>query len=107
MERKSFIISFGDSDKYRVAYPGTLAEFEKSEKFRDIKETVADYLQKKFPSGEYGSTVEVTVSEDDGNVGYPDLDKFSMDELLKSVDRQVEVLQQNNEMNLNAPYDEE
>ena len=102
--KRSYIVSFGDSTRYRVAYDGSKEEFEASEKLRDIKNKVFDFLKEKFPTGGYEDAVKISVADDDGR-SFPDLDNAGCDELLKSVARQVEVLREGKELNNNAPFD--
>lgn len=103
--KKSYLVSFGDSTKYRVSFDGTKEEFENSDKLKDIKKKVADYLKEKFPTGGYAEVVELDVADDDGGSGYKDLDKAGMDDLLESVATQVEVQREGLELNNNAPFD--
>lgn len=102
--KRSFIVSFGDSTRYKVYYPGTLEEFKASDKLREIKERVASFLKEKFPTGGYEDVVKISLADDDGR-DFPDLDKTGIDDLLKSVERQVEVMRDGKELNNNAPFD--
>lgn len=103
MERK-YLISFGDSTRYRVAFDGNRDEFENSDKLRGIRREVEDFLKKEFPTGGYDDIVELTVADDDGR-DYTDLDKDGLADLLQSVKTQVEVQRDTDEINLNAPFD--
>ena len=40
-----YLVSVGDSDKYAVEFPGTLAEFEKSDKIKDLKDKIASFIK--------------------------------------------------------------
>lgn len=97
-------MSFGDSTRYRVAFDGDKEAFLSSEKLKDIKKKVDSFLKEKFPTGGYADVVEMSVADDDGR-DFPDLDKESIDSLLKSVETQVKVLREGKELNDNAPYD--
>lgn len=101
---KTYIISFGDSDKYAVKYPGSLDEFKKSEVMEHVRKAVNDYLKKEFPTGGYSDLIKCHVEECDC-AGYEVLDDRTLNSLLGSVKRQVEVLRQDNAINNNAPYD--
>ena len=102
---KKYAISFGDSDKYIVSFDGSMDEFLKSDKLRVLKERVSAYLKEKFPTGGYSDTVRLNVEDGEGDIGYRSLDDAGIDELLKSVKRQVEVLRDVEEINNNAPFD--
>ena len=103
MERK-YLISFGDSPRYRVTFDGSRDEFENSGKLRDICKKVEDFLKAEFPMGGYEEAVTLAVADDDGR-DYPDLDKEGLDNLLDSVKTQIEVEEDTDELNLNAPFD--
>lgn len=105
MDRK-YVISFGDSTKYRISYDGTLKDFENSDKLRIIKDKVNDFLKSEFPDGGYHHLTELTVAEDDGR-DYTDFDKEGFSHLLDSLKTQVEVMKDTFELNNNAPYDKE
>ena len=102
--KRTYIVSFGDSTRYRVNFDGTKEEFEVSDKLREIKTRVNDYLKEKFPTGGYADVVKISVADDDGR-DFPDLDKVGLDDLLKSVTTQVEVMREGFELNNNAPFD--
>ena len=104
MDKRTYIVSFGDSTRYRVAYDGTKEEFEASDKLKDIKTKVFDYLKEKFPTGGYEDVVKISVADDDGR-DFPDLDKEGCQNLLDSVATQVKVLREGEELNNNAPFD--
>ena len=102
--KRYFVVSFGDSTRYKVGFDGTKEEFETSAKLKDIKKRVDDYLQEKFPTGGYEEVVGMSVSDDDGR-DFPDIDKIDFNDLLKSVERQVKVERDADELNNNAPFD--
>ena len=102
-----FLVSVGDSDKYAVDFDGDKHQFENSDYVATLKEKVAGFLNKNFPSGGFKAVVPLTIVEDDGAKDYKTLDASTLPELLKSAATQVEVLQNINIQNLNAPFDKE
>lgn len=102
---RNYIVSFGDSNKYRVSFPGSKEEFEKSDLLKGLKDKVCDYLKGKFPTGGFADTVRIDVEDSDGRGNYPELDKTNLEDLLKSLARQVEVMREGKELNNNAPFD--
>lgn len=98
-----YIVSFGDSTRYRVDFDGNRDEFLGSDKLKDIKKRVEDFLKEKFPTGGYDKVVALSVADDDGRE-VPDLDEKDFSALLDSVARQVEVLREGEELNNNAPF---
>lgn len=102
--KRSFIVSFGDSTRYKMFFDGTKEEFEASDKLKEIKDKVSSFLKEKFPTGGYEETVEINVADDDGR-DYKDLEKVGLNDLLKSLECQVEVMREGKELNNNAPFD--
>ena len=99
-----YLVSFGDSDKYAVEFPGKLEEFKNSDFVKGLEDKVEGFLKEKFPTGGYEETVEINVADDDGR-DYKDLDKVGFNDLLKSLECQVEVMREGKELNNNAPFD--
>lgn len=100
-----YLVSFGDSDKYSVDFPGTLAEFEKSDKLKGLKDTVSSFLKDKFPMGGFADIVPIHVEEADGKTEYPALDMSKIGEILKNAATQIGVEKFTDKLNLNAPFD--
>lgn len=44
MDKKGFIVSFGDSNKYFVPFDGTIDEFMKSAEFIGIRDGIYSYV---------------------------------------------------------------
>lgn len=100
-----YLVSFGDSDKYAVEFPGTLSQFESSDVLKGLKEKVASFLKDKFPMGAFADVIPVHVEEADGKTDYPQLDMSKIGELLKNVATQIGVEKFTDKLNLNAPFD--
>ena len=99
-----YLVSFGDSDKYEVEFPGSLDDFKKSGKVEEIKDKVNGFLKGKFPMGNFTDIVPLHIEESDGK-DYPKLDLANVAGLLKNVKTQVGVENFTNKLNLNAPFD--
>lgn len=104
--KRSYLVSFGDSSKYRIYFEGSKDDFEHSEALSVIKAKVGDFLKEKFPTGGYEDTVRIDVADDDGR-NYQLLDEAGLDDIFKSVERQVDVMRDGKELNNNAPYDQD
>lgn len=102
--KRSYVVSFGDSTRYKVYFDGTKEAFEASEAYKEIKDKVYSYLKEKFPTGGYEDVIRAGVADDDGR-DYQVLDASNMNSLLESVSRQVEVKRETGELNDNAPFD--
>ena len=100
-----YLVSFGDSDKYAVEFPGSLAEFEKSDKLKEIKDKVMNFLKEKVPMGNFADMIPLHVEECKDASGYPTLDLSKLQDLLKNTLTQIGVEKFTDKLNLNAPFD--
>lgn len=101
-----YLVSFGDSDKYEVDFPGSLDEFKNSEQLKSLKEKVSSFLKDKFPMGNFADIVPIHIEEADGKE-YEKLDLAKIGDLLKNLTTQIGVEKFTNKLNLNAPFDKE
>lgn len=102
-----YLVSFGDSNKYEVDFPGSLDEFKKSDKVKELKEKVEDFLKGKFPLGNFADVVPLHIEESDGKQGYEKLDLTNLPDLLKNLKTQIGVDKFTDRLNLNAPFDKD
>lgn len=107
---KLYIVSYGNSAKFRVMFPGTAEELEKSPKIKDLSKKLKDYLEKEVKIGSQAgsySTPKIIKPEPDDKEDYseyPDLLHSSFDEIKKVLLREVETMQSVKEMSKNAPF---
>ena len=99
-----YLVSFGDSDKYEVDFPGTLDQFKKSDKVKDLVDKVESFLKEKFPMGNFKDVIPLHIEEADGK-DYPKLDTSKISDLLKNAVTQIGVEKFTDKLNLNAPFD--
>ena len=99
-----YLVSFGDSDKYEVDFPGSLDEFKKSDIVKVLVEKVDSFLKEKFPAGNFKDIVPLNIEETDGK-DYPKLDGAKITDLLKNAMTQIGVEKFTDKLNLNAPFD--
>ena len=96
---KAFILSFGDSGKFIVPFDGSLEEFEKSEKLKQIKD--------KLPTEKYKNVLNIQIEEcTSAESDYRMLDEDNFEKLKKEMERQVEVKAGYQNLNKNARYDD-
>lgn len=100
-----YLVSFGDSDKYEVDFPGTLEEFKNSDKVKDLVEKVESFLKDKFPTNKFEDIVPLHIEEADGTTQYPKLDAATVSEIVKNAVTQIGVEKFTSKLNLNAPFD--
>lgn len=100
-----YLVSFGDSDKYAVEFPGSLEELKNSDKIKDLKAKVEGFLKDKIPAGGFEAVVPLHIEEADPKVNYPELDKATVQDLLKNAMTQIGVEKFTDKLNLNAPFD--
>lgn len=99
-----YLVSFGDSDKYEVDFPGKLDEFKNSDIVKGLKDKVESFLKDKFPMGGFADIVPLHIEEADGK-DYPKLDMSKISDLLKNTMTQIGVDKFTDKLNLNAPFD--
>lgn len=100
---KICIISFGNSTKYRL-------RLDHCDQVADIKATVRDYLDKKFPtlSGrnfyDKMTVIPVDSDEEEKYRDYKDFDDNSVHEIEKVLSRSTENYESVRELNSNEPW---
>ena len=96
--KKYYIVSFGDSNIYRIA---SEADAE------TIRKQLIDCLQKKFPESDVTAFITVDVKEADENTAkdYPELTKDSEEAICDTLIREIRVAADTKELNNNAPFD--
>lgn len=107
-KERIFIVSFGDSRKYKVVVKGAhradaLAPLVKAEK------ELNSYLAKEFPaqSFTYYTTPKIQEIDPAHNreyTSYPDFDDKAVAEVKEQLTREVKVMNQNRELNSNDPW---
>lgn len=99
-----YLVSFGDSNKYEVDFPGSLDQFKDSDIVKNLKDKVEEFLKEKFPAGNFKDVVPLHVEEADGN-NYEKLDLSKISDLIKNAVTQIGVEKFTDKLNLNAPFD--
>lgn len=104
MDKKGFIVSFGDSNKFFAPFEGTINEFKKSAEFNSIKEAIYSFIKSKFPAANIPAFLQPEVHQADGkDAGFPLLDKTALEDLKNKALREIEVGLADKRLNLNAP----
>ncbi|MCH5224556.1 MAG: hypothetical protein J1D77_01105 [Muribaculaceae bacterium] len=99
-----YLVSFGDSNKYEVDFPGTLDQFKDSDFVKNLKDKVNDFAKEKFPVGNFLDMIPLHIEEADGG-SYEKLDLSKLGDLLKNITTQIGVEKFTDKLNLNAPFD--
>ncbi|MDE6289918.1 MAG: hypothetical protein K2M16_00145 [Muribaculaceae bacterium] len=104
---RSYVVSFGASDRYSVPFDGSLEEFESSDEYKRIKDAVYDYVKAKFPTADvkYVAAPQIEPLDDPDDV-IPLLDSDHLEQLKQEVVRQVEVKMGYSVLDSDAPYAE-
>ena len=100
-----YLVSFGDSDKYAVEFPGSLEEFKNSDVVKNLTEKVDDFVKGKFPMGNVLDVIPLHIEEADNTSGYENLDASKIGDIIKNALTQVGVENFTDKLNLNAPFD--
>ena len=101
-----YLVSFGDSDKYEVEFPGSLDEFKNSDKVKGLLSQVENFVKEKFPAASnIADVLPLHVEETTDGKDYPKLDGAEIKDLLKNAITQLGVENFTSKLNLNAPFD--
>ena len=106
MENKRiYIVSFGDSGEYAVAFSGTREELMKSDKFRRIVDELKECIKKNFPEGNFEGLVSPKVREaNHTDKDYPELTPDAVRTIKHQLEKEGEMVQDNRQLNRDAPY---
>lgn len=106
-----YIVSFGNSEKYRYVYDAPAYEgiSDKPSPFGKIEKQLTDYLESKFPMepvAYYTSAkaVEVYPEHVDKFASYPVLDEKAIAEIEKVLEKEVREQMANKDINRDAPW---
>lgn len=100
-----YLVSFGDSNKYEVDFPGKLDEFKNSDMVKGLMDKVDSFVKEKFPAaGNVSNILPLHIEEADGK-DYEKLDMSKIGDLLKNAATQLGVDKFTDKLNLNAPFD--
>lgn len=107
---KLFIISFGNSTKYRMFFPGAAEELEKSSRLAAIENELKDYLKDKVETGSHAARyatakiTEVIPEAYEKYSSYADFNDVAVDDIKKVLLTEVENMKNVRELNDNAPW---
>lgn len=111
IKKRIYLVSFSDSKTYRVEFDdvANVDPYHHTNPLEDVEKNIRDYLDKEFP-GEalaYYSTpkiTEVDPARKDEYEKYPVLDKVEVEKIKADLKRQVEVRNDDNTLDSDAPY---
>lgn len=112
MEKKLYIVSFGESAKYRMEYevPEGTDPLHKPNPFAEIEKELEEYLHKQLPESDdlaYVTSAKATEVYEDHRekyASYPVLDAEAISKIKEELLKEARVRMANREENLNAPY---
>ncbi len=93
-DNKTYIVSLGDSRKYRV----------KGEELKKYSEELKTYLSTQFAGEAIKYYDAANVEESDDPEKYPELTHVEFEKIKTDLKRQIEVRNEDKEMNSDAPY---
>lgn len=105
-----FLLSFGDSEKYRLPFAGSLEELKESPLMATVRKELADYIKSKIGMGSDASAYadpriqEVAPDEAAGYERYPLFDSSSLGRIKDILLNEVKDMDSVRELNLNAPF---
>lgn len=109
--KKLYIVSFGDSAKYRFEYemPANADALFKPSPFEGVEHLLDEYLTKEFPGHHFpfltsAKATEVDPSHADRYADYPLLDGEALKAIEKELGKEAREFEATSELNDNAPY---
>lgn len=109
-KKRLFIVSFGDSDKYRVEFEDKSTNpYEHPYPLASVEKELNEYLNKQFPGKTFAyyttpRVTEVSWAHRDQYLDYPELDADAMEAIKKVLKVEVENMESNKRLDNNAPY---
>lgn len=108
--KKIYIVSFGDSRKYKVEFTDESRDpYRRANPLDGIEQELRDFLNKEFPDEPvaYYVTPKVTEIVAGGDVDpsdYPRLDAYAIEQIKASLRRDMQVMEDNKKLDANALY---
>lgn len=107
--KRLYIVSFGDSRKYRMFYDGDMAAASHNPLLTEVEQELNAYLKEKFPEDPSTYYTTPKVVEVDWNArgdyeSYPILDKDAVADLKGVLTREIKDMNSVDELDDNAPY---
>lgn len=109
-KEKLYIISFGNSSQYRMMYDGSKEQLEKSPRMSALKNELIEFIKDKVPMGSHAeryATLEIHEVENRDAAKYADyidFDSVAVEDIKKTLLRDVENMLEQKQMDSNAPY---
>lgn len=109
--KRLFIVSFGNSQEYRLEVDSHLEpkELRHSNPLESVEESIKDFLEKEFPGQslayfETPKATEIKWKDREKYAGYPILDDKAIANIKSVLKREVEIRQDNQMLDSDAPY---
>lgn len=110
-EKKLYIVSFGDSEKYRFEFTPKpqMDPLKKCNPLADLEKNLHDFLEEKFPGRTFAYLVtpkitEVRIDHEEQYADYPVLDSKAVDQIKKVLVEEVKSRADLLQLNDNAPF---
>lgn len=111
--KRLFIVSFGDSRKYRMEYTDENNPYslEHSAPFTEIESELNAYLKSQFPDESFAyftspKVTEVSWEHRDKYLEYPVLDAAAIEDIKKVLVEEVKDMNSNKALNADAPWND-
>lgn len=109
--KRYYLVSFGDSRVYRLAYNDDNGSRHNGAPFVRVEKELNDYLNKEFPGGTFAyfttpKVTEISPAHEAAYRDYPELDSKAVDDIKHLLRREVETMESVRMDNDNAIYSE-
>ncbi|MCM1290503.1 MAG: hypothetical protein NC201_03190 [Prevotella sp.] len=108
-----YIVSFGDSNKYRYEFADVMSEdpVKKVNPLDWLEKDLHDFLEEKFPGRTFAYLVTPRVTEvlwknREKYIGFPELNRIAVEQIKSVLIEEVESREDLKRLNNNAPYDQ-
>lgn len=111
-KKRLYIVSFGDSDKYRYEYTepeGADALLHRPDPFQPLEKRLGEYLAKRFPGKSFADLIsaratEVLPGHAGRYAGYPLLDEKAISRIEEILSNEAANREDQKELDSNAPW---
>lgn len=108
-KKRLYIVSFGDSRKYRVEVDDHSTTYVHENHFLKLEKELNDYLAEKFPDSTFAyyttpRVTEVDVCHAAKYDGYPELDGKAVEEIKKVLVEEIRNMESQRGLDNNAPF---
>ena len=109
-QQRTYIISFRNTDSYRITFDGSKEDLEKSPRILQLHKELEDYIREHVADCNYIpqlTTPHIKEADDAGKyAGYPLLDTAAIDHIKNTLTLEARNMLDQKNLDRNAPFDD-